>query len=687
MKHFEAIYQHSADGILIARPDGLVLSANPAALRMLGYTEADLQRLGRSGLLVPEPHVAALIAEREARGVARGEVKFRRADGSVMAAEVTSVIVPGSDGGRYTYIMFRDVSDHHRTQEAVRRTTRALMTLGKCNEALVRAGDEQALFQEVCRTIVEEGGYRMCWAGLAEHDERRTIRPVASAGHDEGYVAAIDVVWADGDRGRGPTGRAVRSRKPVIGIDFLTDPTLADWREAALARGYRSAAALPLVAEDACLGILTIYAGEPDAFSEGEVRFLVQLAEDLAFGVAARRARAERDRLTAQLVQADRLVAMGTLAAGVAHEINNPLAYAVAGLEHLGDLLRASPEGLSAGATREALGVLAEVREGAERVRLIVRDLKAFSRGEEATTERAPLAPILDMAVELARSELRHRARVVKAYGPAPAVRVNQAKLGQVFLNLLVNAAQAIAPGRAEENEVRVSCSTDAQGRAVVEVRDTGAGVLPELADRLFEPFVTGKRPGEGTGLGLSICRSVVTGFGGEISFEAAAGGGTTFRVTLPPAPAEPARAPASSAPPAPSVLQHPPAPAAPAARRGRVAVVDDEPGVRRAIGRALGGAHEVTLFERAREVADRLAAGERFDVILCDLMMPDMTGMELHRRLLAEAPDQAAALVFMTGGAFAPEAREFLDAVPNERVEKPFDTPALRALVRSRVG
>jgi len=226
-----------------------------------------------------------------------------------------------------------------------------------------------------------------------------------------------------------------------------------------------------------------------------------------------------------------------------------------------------------------------------------------------------------------------------------------------------------------ELNEVRVTTSTDPQGRARIEVRDTGAGIAPEVAGRLFEPFFTTKRHGEGTGLGLSICKAVVTSLGGEISFENAPDRGSIFRVSLPAA--GPVEVEAGGVAPAGTGA---------APRRGRLAVVDDEPGVRKAIARILSVEHDVEEFESALGVAERIAAGSSYDAILCDLMMPDMTGMELHGVLQRAAPSQADAMIFMTGGAFTSEAQAFLNSVPNLRLEKPLEVKPLRALVRGRI-
>jgi CheY-like chemotaxis protein len=254
----------------------------------------------------------------------------------------------------------------------------------------------------------------------------------------------------------------------------------------------------------------------------------------------------------------------------------------------------------------------------------------------------------------------------------------DEARLGQVVLNLLINAAQAIPDGHADRHEVRIVTRADAAGRAVLEVHDTGGGIAPEIADRIFDPFFTTKPAGVGTGLGLSICRGIVLGLGGEIRAEPRPGGGTILRVVLPPAPARAPEAPA----PAPA-----PAPAAAAGRRGRVLVVDDEPAVASAIRRVLAAHHDVTVTGSAEDALEAIRDGERYDAILCDLMMPRMTGMELHAALEQAVPEQARRMVVLTGGAFTDGAREFLERVSLPRCEKPFEAAGLRELVRKVVG
>jgi CheY-like chemotaxis protein len=216
----------------------------------------------------------------------------------------------------------------------------------------------------------------------------------------------------------------------------------------------------------------------------------------------------------------------------------------------------------------------------------------------------------------------------------------------------------------------------DQRGQVVIEVRDTGSGMPPEVMKRLFTPFFTTKPVGQGTGLGLSICHRMVTALGGTIAVESEVGKGSVFRVCLPPAAPESDVLPALSE--RPGTLQTGP--------RGRILVIDDEEPIARAVQRILKGEHEVVLTHAAMEAIARIRAGERFDVILCDLMMPEVTGMEFYGLLQALAPAQAERVVFVTGGAFTPKARAFLDEVPNARLEKPFESRSLRALIRDRM-
>jgi PAS domain S-box-containing protein len=410
------------------------------------------------------------------------------------------------------------------------------------------------------------------------------------------------------------------------------------------------------------LAVVPIGDGEPPRAPRGYYFYIRDLAE--------------RRRMENQLIFAGRMAAVGTLAAGVAHEINNPLAYIMANIDFSRQQMAAAAARLGDDDARRALveiaEALAEARQGADRVRNIVRDLRVFARGDEDARGPVALRRVLDSSINMAWNEIRHRARLVKDYGDAPMVEGNESRLGQVFLNLLLNAAHAVDEGEAERNEIRVSTRTDSTGRAVVEVRDTGRGIPAELRGRIFDPFFTTKSAGEGTGLGLWICQGILSSLGGEIAVESEEGRGSLFRVTLPAvameAPVGRAKTPAPDREP----------------QGGRLLIVDDEPMILGAMRRALAPEHQVTCVSDGRAALERLRAGERYDAILCDLMMPELTGMDLFAEIKRLAPEQVDRVIFVTGGAFTPRAREFLDRVRNARVEKPIDFQNLRVLVRN---
>ena len=303
---------------------------------------------------------------------------------------------------------------------------------------------------------------------------------------------------------------------------------------------------------------------------------------------------------------------------------------------------------------------------------------------------------------------------MIDAKGVSP-VDCDEARLGQVLLNLIVNAAQAIPEGAADRNEIRVSARDDGEDQVLIEVRDTGAGIAPEDLGRIFDPFFTTKPVGVGTGLGLAIVQRIVTDNGGHLTVESQLGSGTTIRISLPaaerllappapspapnplpPVPPVPGAAPTLAEPalvapdPCPVVASAPvpipvSAPALSPPKRPRVLVIDDEIHVLRSIQRGLGRSHDLVVLTSAEEALDRIRAGECFDAIVCDLMMPEMTGMDLHAALTASGSPAVRSMVFITGGAFTQRARDFLASVDNPYLEKPFEFEALRGTIATR--
>ena len=364
----------------------------------------------------------------------------------------------------------------------------------------------------------------------------------------------------------------------------------------------------------------------------------------------------ERMRFEAALRTRDRLASVGRIAAAVGHEINNPLAYVMGSLE----LLARRLETLGPAAD-ELDALVANAREGAERVRVIVRDLRTFSQREPDAPKPVDMRRVLESCVSMAQHEIRHRARLSVHYGDVPRVMGNEARLGQVFLNLLVNAAQAIPEGHVAENEITLESRCEG-GEVVVEVRDTGGGLAPDVRARLFEPFFSTKPAARGSGLGLSISLSIVESLGGRIRVDDAPGGGTSVTVTLPPAPAgHPTSAPPPPPTPRPQVQR-------------RILIVDDEPFVAATLA-ALLDSDDVTLAGSGEHALERLLADDPYDVVICDLMMPAMNGIDLYERVRELRPGVERTFIFMTGGAFTARGTEFLQSFPNPCLEKPFES------------
>jgi two-component system cell cycle sensor histidine kinase/response regulator CckA len=381
----------------------------------------------------------------------------------------------------------------------------------------------------------------------------------------------------------------------------------------------------------------------------------------------------EQRQLQRQLEQADRLATVGTMAAGIAHEVNNPLTFILSNLTYAIEEVRQrmGEPGIPDGCNwmKELEAALVDAEEGTRRIGKIVADLKTFTRPVAESAESADLNEILNWSLEIAGHELVARGRVIRQFGDVPPVDASAARLGQVFVNLLINAAHALDPARRETNEIVLTSRTDAQGRAVAEIRDTGCGMSGEVMDKAFDPFFTTKPAGLGTGLGLSVSHGIVESCGGTILFESEPGKGTLVRVVLPRGQPKPAKVPSIE-------------PTTAIGPRGYLLIVDDEPLVRSALRRVLGGQHAIMCPRTFAEAQALVAGGMRFDLILCDFMAPGLPGQAFYDEILRRDSEQARRVMFLTGGTFTPGMVDFLGALPNRRLGKPCDMQDLRRLV-----
>ena len=363
----------------------------------------------------------------------------------------------------------------------------------------------------------------------------------------------------------------------------------------------------------------------------------------------------ERKAIQQRMVDADRLAGMGTLAAGVAHEINNPLTYALLGVQRIGSVLDTA--GLAASTLESLRERLAEIEHGITRVASITEGLRSFARADDAPPGPVDLVATLERALRMVENDLRHRAELVKRIAELPLVLGNASRLEQVIVNFLLNALQALPAEGA--HTIEVTAATRGEDGVVLAVRDSGRGIPDDIRGRIFDPFFTTRRIGEGMGLGLAVCKTIIEGFGGTIEVESSPGAGTTMRMVL--------RAYRGTAPAA-----SPPSRATITSARRKILIIDDERLVRDALVRLLSSEHDVIAAGNGEAGLAAISAGT-FDVIICDVMMPGMNGREVHRRIATDHPGLEQRLVFISGGTFTPELDEFLTTTTNRCLTKPF--------------
>ena len=422
-------------------------------------------------------------------------------------------------------------------------------------------------------------------------------------------------------------------------------------------------------------------------------------ADDAPFLQATVRDQTEARKQRAAAAQTERLASMGLLAASMGHEINNPLSYVLSNVEDLAQLLpkfAAVSARCSAGllgavgeeafhaivgedsallereALFEAVERAQDALDGARRITRISKALGTFGRVEGSDLCKVDLQRAIESALAMTSNEIRFRAELVLDFKPTPLVWASEGKLSQVFLNLLINASHAMDDSKTRTITVRTWTE---DGSVCAAIEDTGSGIKPENMPRIFEPFFSTKRIGAGSGLGLSICRNIINEFGGDIQVETEVDKGTRFVVRLPIW--TEAAALRSVAPIA--------GPDALADLHGRILIIDDEAPLRVVMQRLLV-AHEVVSASSGKDALEILEHDRAFDLILCDLMMPGVTGMDVHHWLVEHDPVLAARVVFVTGGAFGPVAADYLSETGNLKLEKPFGSAEFRDMVSGRI-
>lgn len=596
--------ENASDLITLVDARGVITYVSPSVRHLLGYQPEEL--VGRPFRDISHPD------ERDDRSADLADLASTSRD----ARPVLVYRVRRKDG-RYVHLESTNTTlrDEHGEFSALLSVTRDVTARIEAEQALERAEDS---FRALITALPDPA---------VVHRDGRIVHANPSMVSLLGWERAEDLV-----------GRDVRS------LIHPEDRSLVDRRVAA-------APARSRVAEHRIVG----RDGQP---IDAQVSSIPILFERSVARVAIAQDRRERRRIEAELARAERLASLGRLASAVGHEINNPLTYVLVTLQQL-----------DAAIDDQAVRArIAAVREGAERVRDIVRDLRALSATELDSDADAgsDLRRVIQLAASTAGHEIRHRARLVIELGPFTSVAGSEGRLVQVFVNLLVNAAQSIPDGNVEENEIRVT-SRRVGANVEIEVHDTGCGVPEGDAPRIFDAFFTTKPASVGTGLGLAIVQRIVTGLGGSITAHSRVPRGSTFRVTLP------LRATAEPAPTARRQRQP--------ERPARVLFVDDEPHIGRIVT-AILAPHDAVVVTSGRQAIELLGRDRAFDAIVCDLQMKDLGGVDVYEWLATNRPELTGRIGFITGGVFTERASAFLQNTNRPCLDKPFDADALCELV-----
>jgi PAS domain S-box-containing protein len=803
-ERYRRIFTVETDAILLVdRQTQQLIDANPAAEQMFGYSHGEFLRLKTTDLSAEPEETKANIASRPALVPRR---LLRRKNGTVFPAEISASDFDWQNRCIRMAAM-RDITERQRAEEVVRATEQALRTISACHRALVLAADEPGLVQQVCQIIVEQGGYRMAWIGLAEDDGQQTFRIAAQAGFEAGYLEQARISWSETDeRGRGPSGTAVRTGRIIVVNDFQNDPITAPWRTEAAQRGYAASVTLPLKHAGQSFGMLMIYAARINAFQDEEIQLLSELADDLANGIHNLRIRAERElayaalrqsqeqmrlqlgaltaaanaivitdcggkiewvnpaftqltgyaaeeaigsylsmlksgqhppafyanlwatitlgnpwhgelinrrkdgrfyteemtitpvrdaegrithyvavkqdvterrQLETQSRQAQKMEAIGALAGGIAHDFNNILAIMFGSCY----LLQLDTQGNAP--VQESIR---DLLQAAERARDLVQQILTFSRQREHKREVIRLEAIIKEATKFLRASLPAQIKIeLNLAADAPAVLADATQIYQVVINLATNALHAmeggcgrltvnldsILPGEAIR---RMHPELQAVPYARLTVADTGHGMDAKTLERIFEPFFTTKPVGKGTGLGLAVVHGIVRSHEGVITVESQPGQGTTFRLYFPAQTQETAPVPAASA-------QLPPG------QGQKILLVDDEPVLTTIFQQALQRLnYQVTTSNSPRAALGwfREQPG-RFDLVLTDLTMPEMSGLEVARRIHELRPELPIVLVSGHGEALTEAEQQ--QAGVSSLLDKPVSLPRLAELLHQLLG
>jgi len=692
------ILDSAGEGIYGLDNDGRCTFVNPAALQLLGFSIEELigqhshiqfHHTKPDGSPYPEDECPVQAAHKQ--GVThRGADLYWRKDGNGFPVEFVST--PILDAGEIAgaVVVFNDITERKRTEEEQRLLNRELLAISNCNQALMRAENEQSLLNKICQIISDEAGYPLVWVGYAEHDDAKNVRPVAYAGSkgaDE-YLVAANITWADTVRGRGPCGTVIRTGEASCTNDFEHDLQVAPWRDAAMQRGYRSTMCLALKDEDAnTFGALCIYSEKPNAFTPDEKRLLEELANDLAFGITVLHSRIGRQKAEEDLRQykdhleeeiqqrtTDLILARNAaetanhaksvFLANMSHELRTPL-NAILGFS---SLMRKDTQ-----LRQDQCDNLDIINRSGEHLLTLINDVLEMSKIEAGRVELNNLAFNLGMMVRDVIDMMEIRAKekglhlILDQSSQFPSyIYGDEARLRQILINLVGNAVKFTMQGGVT---VRLGVCQNTTEQLLIEVEDTGPGIPPEDQKRLFQPFVQLGNPDaqKGTGLGLTITRQYVQLMGGAIFIESTVGKGSVFRVELPFGRVDSINLPKGITHKG-EILG-----LAPNQPEYRVVIAEDQLENQLLLSNLMKNVGIQFRVAENGEQAIQLFQDWQPHLIWMDRRMPVMDGIEATKRIRALPTGKDVKIVAVTASAFTEQRDEILQAGMDDFVRKPY--------------
>lgn len=640
-ERFDYLTKYANDIIILANNDGRIIEANDRAVSTYGYSQKELQAMNLLDLRIPDaaPLLSRQMREAEEHNGIVFETVHRRKDGSIFPVETSARVIRMSEGVYYQSII-RDISERKEAEKRLTHANRLYAVLSHINQTIVKGDSRARLLDEICRISVEHGRFRIAWISMVD-EEKGCLHTVAVHGDDEGYIEAIAATKGGEPLGRDPTGTAIGDARQVVCNDIRTDPLMEPWRERALSRGFRSVAAFPLFAGGRVAGSLTLCSEEAQFFSADEIRLLQEVTADISFALDHMEKERERQRLEAQLLQSQRMEAVGQLAGGIAHDFNNILT-AIIGY---GNLLLMKMAGDDPGRIH-----VGHILEASDKAAQLARRLLAFSRKQIINPVPVDLNDVIRNVGNLLARIIGEDIELKIALTDEPlTVMADIGQIEQVLMNLCTNARDAMPEGgllAIESGRTHMDThftSTHGFGTAgdfaLLTVTDSGPGMDEETRVRIFEPFFSTKEVGKGTGLGLSIVYGIVKQHRGYIDVYTDPGKGTTFKIYLPLAGLEAEK----------RVL---PTFSQGALPRGseRILLAEDDPAVRQ-LNRSVLKDFGYAIIEAAdgeEAIARFKEEGGTVDLLILDVVMPKRNGKEVLDEI--RKTHQATKAIFMSG-------------------------------------